>query len=215
MQSSSTLKPGNGGISYGSLAYDLEDCVDAFMSRVDHQRYGHSGFIQGFFRKLKKLKPRHEIANQIQELKASVIEASERHKRYDLAQPKNKCSSSSIDPRLHALYEDINKLVGIDAPKKHIIELLNMEMNGSSTKLEVVSIAGCGGIGKTTLAKQVYDTIKGQFKCAAFVSVSRTPKVRKILIHIADGVKCPSINTQDDDAHQLIDKLREHLHDKR
>ena len=66
------------------LAYDLEDCVDAFMVRVDHEHDGHSGFIKRFFRKLKKLKPRHEIANQIQELKASVIEASKRHKRYQL-----------------------------------------------------------------------------------------------------------------------------------
>ena len=58
--------------------------VDAFMFRVDHERDEHSGFIKRFFRKLKKLKPRHEIANQIQELKASVIEASKRHKRYQL-----------------------------------------------------------------------------------------------------------------------------------
>jgi predicted AAA+ superfamily ATPase len=196
------------------LAYDLEDCIDAFMARVDHEPDGRSGF-KHFFRKLKKLKARHEIANQIEELKASVIEASERHKRYDLAQLKHKSRTSSVDPRLQALYEDIDNLVGMDGPKKHIIELLNMEMNGSSAKLKVVPIAGCGGLGKTTLAKQVYGTIKGQFKCAAFVSVSRTPDVRKILIHIADGVKCTGINTQDDDEQQLIDKLREHLHDKR
>jgi len=197
------------------LAYDLEDCIDAFISRVDHERDGHSGFIKGFLRKLKKLKQRHDIANQIQELKASVIEASERHKRYDLAQLKNKSSSSSVDLRLQVLYEDIDKLVGTDAPKKQIIELLNVEMNGSSTKLKVVSISGCGGLGKTTLAKLVYEDIKNQFKCAAFVSVSRTPDVRKILIHIADGVECTSINTQDDDEQQLIDKHRKHLHNKR
>ncbi|CAD6342381.1 unnamed protein product [Miscanthus lutarioriparius] len=197
------------------LAYDLEDCIDAFISRVDHERDVHSGFIKGFFCKLKKLKQRHDIANQIQELKASVIETSERHKRYDLAQLKNKSSGSSVDPRLQALYEDIDKLVGIDAPKKQIIELLSMEMNGSSAKLKVVSIAGCGGLGKTTLAKLVYEDIKNQFKCAAFVSVSRTPDVRKILIHIANGIKCTDIITKDDDEQQLVDKLREHLHDKR
>ncbi|CAD6342380.1 unnamed protein product [Miscanthus lutarioriparius] len=196
------------------LAYDLEDCIDAFISRVDHERDGHSGLIKGFFRKLKKLKQRHDIANQIQELKASVLEASERHKRYDLAQLKNKSSSSSVDPRLQALYVDIDKLVGIDAPKKQIIELLSMEMNGSSAKLKVFSIAGCGGLGKTTLAKLVYEDIKNQFKCAAFVSVSRTPDVRKVLRGIAKGVGITS-NMLDDDEKELIDKLREHLQDKR
>jgi hypothetical protein len=67
------------------LSYDLEDCIDAFMACADHEPDGRSGFKR-FFHKLKKLKACHEITNQIQEPKASVIEASERHKRYDLAQ---------------------------------------------------------------------------------------------------------------------------------
>ncbi|WVZ94837.1 hypothetical protein U9M48_040678 [Paspalum notatum var. saurae] len=204
------------------LSYDLEDCIDGFMVRVDHERDGHSGFFKRFKRKLEKLKTRHEIANQIEQLKACVIETSERHKRYTLDHLKQNSTNSSIDPRLQAMHEDIENLVGIDDPKKDVIELLNMEMNGSSTKLKVVSIAGCGGQGKTTLARQVYDTIRSGFSgaasgfsCAAFVSVSRTPNVRKILIHIADGVKFTGINIQDDDVQQLIAKLKEHLHDKR
>ncbi|PUZ50338.1 hypothetical protein GQ55_6G051900 [Panicum hallii var. hallii] len=67
------------------LAYDLEDCVDAFMIRVDGEHDGGSSFKR-FFRKLRKLKACHEIANEIEELKACVIEASERHKRYAFAQ---------------------------------------------------------------------------------------------------------------------------------
>ena len=192
------------------LAYDLEDCIDAFMARVDH---GHDGGT-GFKKYLKRLIARHDIANQIQELKASVMEAAERHRRYEFAQLKHNSSTSSVDPRLQALHEDIENLVGIDVPKKHIIELLSMEMDGPSTELKVVSIAGCGGLGKTTLAKQVYDTIKGQFSCSAFVSVSRTPDVRKILIHISSGVGFTGY-TQDDGVQQLIDKLRNYLHCKR
>ncbi|RLM61354.1 hypothetical protein C2845_PM14G04050 [Panicum miliaceum] len=192
------------------LAYDLEDCIDAFMARVDDRRDGPTGFKK-YFCKLKRLKARHEIANQIKELKASVMEASERHRRYEFAQNP---STSSVDPRLQTLHEDIDKLVGIDGPKKHVIELLSMEMNGPSTKLKVVSIAGCGGLGKTTLAKQVYDTIKGQFSCSAFVLVSRTPDLRKILIHISSGVGFTGY-TQDDGVQQLIDKIRNHLHCKR
>jgi hypothetical protein len=69
-------------------------------------------------------------------------------------------------------------------------------------------------LGKTTLAKQVYDTIKGQFSCSAFVSVSRTPDLRKILIHISSGVGFTGY-TQDNGEQQLIDKIRNHLHCKR
>ncbi|CAD6343380.1 unnamed protein product [Miscanthus lutarioriparius] len=208
------------------LAYDLEDCIDAFMIRVDHEHDGHSGFIKRFFRKLKKLKPRHEIAKQIQDLKASVIEASERHKRYQLVdissnfESKKNISSNSrstcaVDPRLSALYVEIDKLVGIDGPKKYITEWLTMETKkASSSELKVLSIVGCGGLGKTTLANQVYKDVKSQFSCAVFVSVSRTPDVRKVLRGIAKGVGITS-NMLDDDEKELIDTLREHLQDKR
>ena len=198
------------------LAYDLEDCIDAFMVRVDHEHDGHSGFIKRFFRKLKKLKPRHEIAKQIQDLKASVIEASERHKRYQLVDiSSNSRSTCSLDPRLSALYVEIDKLVGIDGPKKYIIEWLTKETKkAASSELKVLSIVGCGGLGKTTLANQVYKDVKSQFSCAAFVSVSRTPDVRKVLRGIAKGVGITS-NMLDDDEKELIDKLREHLQDKR
>uniref|UniRef100_A0A0A9FUP6 Rx N-terminal domain-containing protein n=1 Tax=Arundo donax TaxID=35708 RepID=A0A0A9FUP6_ARUDO len=170
------------------LAYDIEDCIDAFMSRVENEGDNKRTGFKRFFRKLKKLKARHEIGDQIEELEARAIKASDRHKRYNFVQSSHNSGTSFVDPRLAALYEDVEKLVGIDDPKKDIIERLNMETKGSSDKLKVVSIAGCGGLGKTTLAKQVYDTIRSQFSCAAFVSVSQSPDVRKILKHIAGDV---------------------------
>ncbi|CAL5008114.1 unnamed protein product [Urochloa decumbens] len=167
------------------LAYDLEDCIDAFMARVDNGHDGRTGFKK-YFRKLKRLKARHEIANQIQELKASVVDASEMHKRYKNEIPSN--STSFVDPRLSALYVEIDDLVGIRCPMKHIIELLTKENKGSSPQLQVLSIVGCGGLGKTALANQVYKNVKGQFSCGAFVSVSRNPDVKKILRDIAREV---------------------------
>ncbi|KAL6843080.1 hypothetical protein ACP4OV_026793 [Aristida adscensionis] len=194
------------------MAYDIEDCVDTFIARVD--RDGSKGF-KGLFRKIRSLKVRYKIGNKIEELKRRVANASERHKRYNFVPSTHNSNTSSIDPRLSALYEDIKNLVAIDHPKKHIIELLNMEMNSSSsTKVEVVLIYGCGGLGKTTLAKQVYESIKGQFSCSAFVSISQNPNWIKILRDIAKGLGITD-NTQDDDVTQLVDKLRKYLHGKR
>ncbi|TKW08711.1 hypothetical protein SEVIR_6G041900v4 [Setaria viridis] len=200
------------------LAYDMEDCVDSFLARVDDHEQHHGGLagILGLFRKFKKMVARHEIACQIEELKKRVMEVSERHKRYNFVESGSSHSSTClVDPRLPALYEDIDRLVGIDGSRKHIIELLAMESTGSSAKLKVVSIVGCGGLGKTTLAKQVFNTIKSQFSCAAFVSVSQSPDVGRILRDIAKGVGLSDKTAQDDDEQQLIDKLREHLQDKR
>ncbi len=77
----------------------------------------------------------------------------------------------------------------------------------------MVSIAGFGGLGKTTLAKQVYQKIKWQFDCAAFVFVSQIPDMKRVLLDLLCGLGA-SGNTWDDEK-QLIDKIREFLHDKR
>jgi putative protein kinase ArgK-like GTPase of G3E family len=67
-----------------------------------------------------------------------------------------------------AIYKETAGLVGIDAPREELVSLL---MDSEKT-VKVVSIVGFGGLGKTTLAKQVYDQIRGQFDYKAFLSVS-------------------------------------------
>ena len=84
-----------------------------------------------------------------------------------------------IDPRLPALFIEAKRLVGIDGPREKIIEWLKKDDFGQ--QLKVVSIVGFGGLGKTTLANQVYQKIKGQFDCSCFVPVLRNPNVAKIL----------------------------------
>ncbi|KAL6659390.1 hypothetical protein ACP70R_003430 [Stipagrostis hirtigluma subsp. patula] len=194
------------------MAYDIEDCVDAFMVRDGHDGPKAKGF-KGFVRKIKNLKVRHKIGNEIEDLKRRVIEASERHKRYNFVPSTHNSRASFVDPRLSALYEDVKNLVAIDGPKKDIIDLLKME-TGSSREVQVVSIYGCGGLGKTTIANQVYHSIKSEFSCSAFVSVSQNPDMSKILRDIAEKVGFSGCKP-DDDVKKLIDNIREYLHEKR
>ncbi|KAF0897702.1 hypothetical protein E2562_000418 [Oryza meyeriana var. granulata] len=51
----------------------MEDCIDAFTTRVGRNNGGPTGF-KGFFHKFKKLKARHKIASEIDELKARAME---------------------------------------------------------------------------------------------------------------------------------------------
>ena len=165
---------------------------------------------------MKKLKPRHEIAKHIEELKARAIEASERRNRYRYDKiPSSSSTYSAVDPRLSALYVEIDELVGIDGPKKHIIEWLTMERRDSSSEPKVLSIVGCGGLGKTTLANQVYQSLKSQFSCTAFVSVSQNPDVKKILRDIAEEVGIRDNRSDHHDEKKLIDELRKCLQEKR
>lgn len=69
------------------MSYDIEDCVDGYMRQLQHEpqrNSGITGFFLGYVQKVKDLVTRHEIAEQIQELKARIVEASHRRKRYKI-----------------------------------------------------------------------------------------------------------------------------------
>jgi len=92
---------------------------------------------------------------------------------------------------------------------------LLIEEDGSlSGQLKVVSIVGFGGLGKTTLANQVHAKIKNEFECSAFVSVSRTPYMPKILKDILSGVGSDGKEVEDD-VEKLVKILRAQLTNKR
>lgn len=119
-----------------------------------------------------------------------------------------------VDPRLPALFEESKRLVGIDVPREEITKLLMEDGGSDSGQLKVASIVGFGGLGKTTLAKQVYEEIKDKFECKAFVSVSRSPDIPSILKAIlsGDGLCCMEAT---DVCEKLIQILRAQLANKR
>ncbi|KAM0825933.1 hypothetical protein ACQ4PT_069194 [Festuca glaucescens] len=183
------------------LSYDIEDCIDIFTNELDSDEAKRGGFR----RRLKKLKARYKIAHRIEELRAQVVELSNRQNRYKLDEciscPPSSRGLVDIDPRLEALYVNPDRLVGIHAQKEKLIELLTKDAD--TQQLEVVAIAGFGGMGKTTLANQVYTKIKGQFDCAAFVSVSRSPNMFKILADIISGVSGLEQSPHQDERHLI------------
>jgi hypothetical protein len=203
------------------LAYDIEDSIDAFMVRIEHysdESAGIKGFMSKKIHKLKKLRCHHKFSAVFLELKERVVEANERRRRYEVDGSTSGTTTSDllVDSRLPALYSGLDELVGIKGPRDCIIKLLTYEADSgpSRQQLKVVSIVGCGGLGKTTLANQVYKEINGQFDCKAFVSMSQKPDMRKILMDLLSQILGNGSPMCFDDQ-RLIDKLREFLKDKR
>jgi CO dehydrogenase nickel-insertion accessory protein CooC1 len=81
-------------------------------------------------------------------------------------------------------------------------------------QLKVMAIVGCGGLGKTTLANEVYRNVAEKFDCKSFISVSQKPEMigllNSMLSQLGRGTCSHASQVQD-----LINNLRGHLHDKR
>lgn len=178
------------------LSYYVEDSIDQFMLRVDGKPAanlkGFKGFISRITNMITKIQTRCRIAKEIEDLKEQVKEAGERRARYKIDDNISIHSSeSSVDSRVHSLYKDQSELVGTDGPKDEIVKLLTEGDDVMKKRLRVVSIVAPGGLGKTTLANQVYNKLGEDFKHRAFVSVSRNPNMMNILRSIHREVIIP------------------------
>ncbi|XBI42011.1 hypothetical protein VPH35_126403 [Triticum aestivum] len=185
------------------------DCIDDFILNLRSVN-ANAGFIEKVTQFLKNLWVRYQFTSQIQELKDRAIETNHRRKRYKRDDSSNSSSDLvAVDPWMPALYREAACLVGIDAPREELVRWLT----DSEQELKVVSIVGFGGLGKTTLAKQVYDKIGGQFNCKAFVSVSQRPNMARLLTGLQSKLKrtehCCTQEVQE--VQDIISKLREHL----
>nr|UBY07421.1 NBS-LRR disease resistance protein [Dasypyrum villosum] len=203
------------------LSYDMEDAIDDFMQSISDKDEKPDGFIEKIkssLGKLGKMKARRRIGKEIQDLKNQIKEVGERNARYKGRQTFTSTKNETVDPRALAIFEHASKLVGIDGPKADIIKLLAQEDGRASTQqqLKIVSIVGSGGMGKTTLANQVYQELRGQYECWAFVSVSRNPDMTKILRTILSEVARKDYGgTEAGSTLQLISKIADFLEDKR
>jgi disease resistance protein RPM1 len=203
------------------LSYDMEESIDDFMLHVGDKDAKPDGFIDKIkhsLGKLGKMKTRRRIGKEIEELKKQIIEVGDRNARYKTGGVISKMSNLTIDPRALAIFEHASKLVGVDEPKAEIIKMLTEEEGCGSAPQhpKVVSIVGFGGIGKTTLANQVYQELKAQFQCSAFISVSRTPDMMSILRTILSEVSNQKyVDTEAGSIQHLISKVHDFLTDQR
>nr|AAT38409.1 LZ-NBS-LRR class [Aegilops tauschii] len=206
------------------LSYEIEDNVDKFLACLEcqQQKRPHSfmGFIHRSINILTKGKVRHNIGMDIKDIKRRIKEVSERRDRYKVDSVVPKSTSTSTDTlRQLALFKKATELIGT---KEKSLDIVKMLMEGDEVfkkQPKMISIVGFGGLGKTTLANVVYEKLRGDFDCGAFVSVSLNPDMKKLfksLLYQIDKVNYKNI--MDESAWsdtQLISEIRDFLRDKR
>ncbi|OEL15020.1 Disease resistance protein RPP13 [Dichanthelium oligosanthes] len=201
------------------LKAELES-MQAALERVSespvNEIQGFKRFIGRSLRLLTAAKTQHQIATGIRDMRTRAKEVAERRNRYKVDSVVIPPSTATyIDPRLYGMYEESEKLVAISGPREELTELL-MVREGTSKQRKVISIVGVGGLGKTTLANVMYQQLKGQFECNAFVPVSLRPDMKRILSSILHQVNEQSYsNTETWEIVKLMNKIRKVLEDKR
>jgi hypothetical protein len=212
------------------LSYDMEDFVDQYEHaravtcsrsmirglKIATQQRRKSKTGLAWLREM--LKQRLWMANKIREFSARTQEALQRYSLYNL----DAIASASASSRRTCAYSDPawnstpcgeeNAYVGISDAMEEL--LMMMHDDHGHQKLKVVSIVGFGGIGKTTLAIELYRKLGQQYECRAFVRTSQKPDMRRIFISMLSQVR-PHQPPDNWTVHSLISTIRTHLQDKR
>ncbi|KAG2562155.1 hypothetical protein PVAP13_8KG248612 [Panicum virgatum] len=206
-------------------SYDIEDLLDTFLVRVQGSEPADQSKLKRALKKLGglfgKAKARHDISSAIEDIKKQLQEVADRRDRCKINEIVAKpADTSAIDPRLEAMYKEVTQLIGIDKSRGELLSMLSSPQGNevSHEKMKIVSVVGVGGLGKTTLAKAVYDELKSQFDCGAFVPVGRNPDVKKVLRDILidlDKKEFRELKYDILDVRQLINELKDFLQSKR
>ncbi|KAK4580609.1 hypothetical protein RGQ29_024305 [Quercus rubra] len=198
---------------------DAENVLDEFQYRILQKevmkRHGStSKKVSNLFSSSNPLAVRFEMAHKIKNIRKRVDEIAAEKDKFNLAQglEDRKLNMQEMRDMTHS-FVDPSDVIGRDDDREKIIHLLMEQAAGRN--VSVIPIVGIGGLGKTTLAKLVYndERVARHFQLRKWVCVSEDFDVRSLIIEI---LKSPADSIDENlSIDQLQILLRELLKDKK
>ncbi|XBI77533.1 hypothetical protein VPH35_070618 [Triticum aestivum] len=169
----------------------------------------------------RKLKWYQQIIEKVSEFRIYAQEVVQRYDRYQVHYCSTSVASrfSGIGPMMPMPPPPCEKTCSSLVIDGQMSKFINSQLaNDENQQLGVVSIHGYGCLGKTMLAKVLYNKLGRQFHCRAFIRVSKKPDMKRLFRDMLSQIqqKHPQASEDaSDELHITAENIRNYLHAKR
>ncbi|XP_030923801.1 putative disease resistance protein RGA3 [Quercus lobata] len=199
------------------VAYDVDDVLDEFAYEILRRKLEIRNQMKRkvffFFSFSNPIAFQIDMANKIKTMLKSLEKISNKAKEFDFASAGsiNAIPEVILNRETDSSLEDA-EIVGMG---DHVSKIVDLMLNATNEQLSVIPIVGMPGLGKTTLAKLVYnhELVQKNFDKTIWICVSDDFDDKKILREILESLTLDSCALQTKDA--ILKSLKKELQEKR